>query len=142
MSKSDYLEKRLLDHVLGGVAYVAPATVHLALFTAGNSGEDGVANDTEVSAVGTGYVRLAIANSAAEFPAATGTSPSLKTNANLKLFPEATGDWGTVVAWALMDAGAGGNVLYHGQFAPAQQRTILTGDTATVAAGAIRITED
>lgn len=135
-SKSDYLEKRLLNLVLGGVAYAPPATVYLALYTAAPDGETGLGG-TEV--VGGAYGRLGIANNQAEWPAAAGT-PSLKVNANTHLFQIATTDWGQIVSWALFDAANGGNVLYYGDFA--QPRTILAGDTATVVAGACKITED
>lgn len=139
-SKSDYLEKKLLDHVLGGVAYVAPATVHIALFTTAGVTDAGVG--TAAEPVGNGYARLAVANDATQFPAATGASPSRKTNANLLAFAAATGTWGVVLEWAIMDAAVGGNVLYYGAFTLAQQREILAGDTATIAAGVLDITED
>ena len=144
-SKSDYLEKKLLDQVLGGQAYAPPATVHLALFlvdgdVAPDVTEAGVSGASEVPTTGgTGYTRLAIPNTLAERPAASG-SPSRKTNASLKLFPTAQADWGVVGEWALMDAATGGNVLYYGEFT--RKREILAGDTATVAAGTVDITED
>lgn len=135
-SKSNYLEKKLLDGVLGGPDFVRPGTVHIALFTTGTLSEDGT-GAVEVS--GGGYTRLAVTNTATEFPASSG-SPSKKTNANLLLFPTATADWGTVTQWAIYDAGTTGNMLYYGTFA--SSRLIQTGDTATVAAGALSITED
>lgn len=140
-SKSDYLEKAVLDLVLGAVTYTPPVTVYLALFTSGDGGENGPTGDVEVSSTGTGYARLAIPNTVAEWPSATG-SPSRKTNAQLKLFGEATASWGTPVSWALLDLAVGGNVLYYGEFPLALRREILAGDTATVAAGTISITED
>lgn len=113
-----------------------PGNVYIALFTTGTLLEDGT-GAVEVS--GGAYTRLAVANSAAQFPAATG-SPSRKTNANLLLFPTATADWGTVTQWAIYDAASAGNPLYYGTFA--SSRLIQSGDTATIAAGAISITED
>lgn len=138
-SKSDYLEKKLLDHVLGGVAYAAPATVHIALFTTAGVSDAGVG--TAAEPVGGDYARLQVANNATQFPAASGT-PTRKTNANLLSWPTATASWGTVLEWAIMDAAVGGNVLYWGAFTTAQRREILTGDTATIAAGVLDITED
>lgn len=139
-SKSDYLEKALLDHVLGAVAYVAPANVHIALFTTAGLSDAGVG--TAAEPVGGGYTRLAVPNTTAQFPAATGASPSRKTNANLLAWSAATADWGVVLEWAIMDAATLGNILYWGSFTAAQQRAILVGDTATIAPGVLDITED
>jgi len=56
MSFSDYLETKVLDHVFAGVAYTAPGTHYVALFTAAPSDSGG---GTEVS--GGAYARQTIA---------------------------------------------------------------------------------
>jgi beta-glucosidase-like glycosyl hydrolase len=90
-SKSDFLEKELLDHVLGNAAYSAPATVHLALYTVAPSDLGG---GTEV--VGGGYGRKSVANNATNWPAATGVTAT-KNNGVAQTFTTATASWGTVV---------------------------------------------
>lgn len=40
MAKSDYLENKILDHVLNNTSYTSPTTVYFALFTS-NPAEDG-----------------------------------------------------------------------------------------------------
>ena len=131
-SKSDYLEDVLLDEVLGGADYTPPATVYLALFTAAPSDSGG---GTEVS--GGGYTRVAVTNNSTNWPAASGGS---KSNGVDMTFPQATADWGTVVAFAIFDASTAGNMLYWGDLTTS--KTINDGDTAKFAAGDITITED
>jgi len=46
MSKSDYLEGKVLDHLLGRTTYTAPATVYVALYTSAPTDSGG---GTEVS---------------------------------------------------------------------------------------------
>lgn len=128
-SKSDYLEDAILDHVLGVAALTSP-TVYLALYTVAPT--DSTAG-TEVSTSGTGYARIA-----ATFAAASGGATSLS---GTHTFPTATGDWGTVVAWAVMDSDVegAGNVLYYGDVSP--NKAVNNGDTASFASGECDITE-
>lgn len=138
MSKSNYLSKEVLDHVLGGADYSRPATVYLALFTS-NPDED--ASGTE--ATGSAYARVAITNNGTNFPAATGTTAASKTNGATFTFTTATGDWSSgsdMTHWALFDASSGGNCLYYGALGTA--KPVLDGDTASVAASSMVITED
>ena len=100
MSKSDYLEDKIINHVLRNTAYTSPTTVYAALFTVTPSDTGG---GTEVS--GNGYARQSVAFDA--------PSPSGETqNTAAITFPTATGDWGTIVAWGLFDALTTGNLLY------------------------------
>lgn len=105
-SKSDYLENKILDHVLGGGDYTRPATVYVGLFTTAPSDTGG---GTEVS--GGSYARVAVTNNATNFPAASSGS---KSNGTAITFPAATANWGTVVAFGIFDASSGGNLLYWG----------------------------
>jgi hypothetical protein len=130
-SKSDYLENKLLDHVLGGGDYSRPATVYIALFTVAPTDAGG---GTEVS--GTGYSRKAVTNNDTNWPAA---ASGAKSNGTDITFDEATGDWGTVVALGIFDAASGGNLLYWCDLTVS--KTINSGDTAKFAAGDIDLTE-
>lgn len=122
-SKSNYLENALLDHVLGGGDYTRPATVYAALFTVA-PGE--AAGGTEVT--GGSYARVAITNNATNFPAASGGS---KSNGTAITFPQASANWGTVVALGVFDASTSGNLLFYGWLG-ADSGVLFTATTADV----------
>lgn len=131
--KSDYLENRVLDHFLGGVASTAPATVYVALFTAAPTDAGG---GTEVS--GGAYARAAVTNNATNWPAASGGA---KANGTAITFPAPTANWGVVVAFGIFDAAAAGNLLYWGLITP--NKTVNNGDPApSFAVGDLDVTED
>ena len=123
---SDYLENKVLDHVLGNTAYTQPATLYLGLWTADNGLESGTITG-EVS--GGSYARQTITFSAA----AAGSADSAAT----VTFPAATANWGTITHVAIMDASTAGNVLFHG--AVTTSKTIESGDTFQVSAGNLTI---
>jgi hypothetical protein len=131
-SKSDFLENKLLDHVLGNTAYTAPATVYIALYTVAPTDSGG---GTEVS--GGSYARASVTNNSTNWPAASGGS---KSNGTDITFPTATADWGTVVAFGIFDQLTSGNLLYWATLTTS--KSILNGDTAKFSAGSITITED
>lgn len=131
-SKSDYLENAIQDHMYGGPDFTRPATLYLALYTVAPTDAGG---GTEVS--GGDYARKAITNDATNWPAASGGA---KSNGQVITFVKATADWGTIVAWALLDAAAAGNMMHWGEVTP--NKLIETNDTAEFAVGDIDITED
>lgn len=99
MPKTEYLSHNLLNHVLRGTSWASPAQVYIALFTVAPTVAGG---GTEV--VGGGYVRRLVT-----FLVPSGRQ--VVTGADV-LFPIATADYGTVVAYGVMDALSGGNMLY------------------------------
>ena len=129
MSKSDYLENKLLDHQVGKTSYTMP-TAYVALFTAAPSDAGG---GTEVT--GGSYARKVTAG--ADWNAAAAGSV---TNAQPITFPTASASWGTVTHFALIDAASGGNMLRWG--ALGTQKAVGSGDTATFPAGSLTLTED
>ena len=127
-SKTNALELRVLDCFLRNVAAAQTATVYVALFTVAPTDAGG---GTEVS--GNAYARQAVAFDAAASGATQNTS--------LITFPTATpGNWGTVVAAAIMDALTVGNMLYW--FDLDASKVVNANDVFQFAAGAIDITED
>lgn len=136
-SKSDYLEKALLDYVFSGVPLNLPATLYIALSRTAYSDAATGASMGEV--VGNGYARAPMARDTTTWPPASGNPAQLK-NGTPASFPAATGDWGTITTFYVVDAPTGGNVLYGSDLAIA--KPITTGDTATFAANTITITED
>jgi hypothetical protein len=126
VSFSNYLENKVLDHVFGGVAYTAPATLYVGLFTS-SPGETG--SGTEVS--GGSYARQTIAFTV------TGSQAS---NTAAVEFPTATASWGTVTFAAIYDALSGGNLLAYG--ALTTSKTIDNGDVFRIPAGDFDINLD
>jgi hypothetical protein len=130
---SAYLENKLSDHILGAVTYTPPATVYIALFTTlpNESGTGGV----EVS--GGSYARVAVANNATNWPAATNGS---KKNGTVISFPTPTADWGNVTGFGIYDAATGGNLLF---FAPLDATvTVLNGGGFNFPVNAIELLAD
>lgn len=121
---SDYLENKVLDHVLKVASFTQPAALYIALYTAAPSDAGG---GTEVS--GGSYARQALTFSAAS--AGTSTSSATVT------FPTATASWGTIGWIGIFDANTSGNLLFHG--ATTAAKTIDTGDTFQISAGNLTI---
>jgi hypothetical protein len=130
---SNYLENKVLDHVLRNTAYTQPTGLYLALFTndSGNAAtnlEAGTLTD-EVSTSSTGYVRKAVSFAAA-------SSGSASTSATVT-FDAATANWGTITHVAVMDASSSGQVLFWG--AVTTSKTIESGDTFQVSSGNLTV---
>lgn len=127
MSFSDYLEKKILDHLFGKASYTAP-TIYVALSTA-DPGDDasGIAEPS-----GNNYSRVQTA--AGDWNSATSGAGTL-TNANAVTFAQASGSWGTITHIALYDAATSGNLL--ASRALGTSKTIGSNDTLSFAAGQI-----
>ena len=124
MSFSDYLETKVLDHVFGGTAYTAPATLYVALFTAAPSDSGG---GTEVS--GGAYARQTIAFT---------TSGDTTSNTAAVEFPTATANYGLVTHVGIYDASTAGNLMAWA--ALTSPKNIETGDVFRIPAGDLDIT--
>jgi hypothetical protein len=132
---SNYLENKVLDHVLRVASYTQPSGLWLALFnnTSGSAAanlEAGTLTD-ETSTSGSAYARQTVAFAAS-------SSGSSATNATVT-FPTATANWGTITHVAIMDGGTAGagNVLFYGAVTTA--KTIETGDTFQVSSGNLTV---
>ncbi len=132
MSKSDYLENKLLDHHLGGPDYTRPGTVYVALYSAAPSDAGG---GTELA--GNGYARVAVVNNATNWPAASAGS---KSNGTEIRTPTATGsDWATATHFGIFDASTAGNLLRWAALTASV--TVTVGSDARFAPGALVATE-
>ena len=129
-SFANYLELKLLDHIVGKTSYTMPTT-YIGLSTVDPA--DDASGLAEPS--GGSYARVATAGG--DWNAAASGAID---NANVITFPTASGAWGTVTHFALFDAISGGNMLAHGSLAV--EKAITSGDTASFAAGALDITLD
>lgn len=112
---SNYLEEKLINHVLRNAVYTPPATIYIALYTTDPTDADVGA---EVSTTGTGYARQST----------TFISPTdgVTSNTNIITFPVATSDWGTIKYVGIRDSLTGGNLLLYGQLNI--EKPIMTGD--------------
>lgn len=128
---SNYLENKIVDHVLRGQNYTPPSTVYFALLTAAPSDTGG---GTEVT--GGAYARVAVTTSLANFAgtqsagsttASSGTGGTTSNNSTIT-FPAPTANWGTVTHVAIYDASTSGNLLIY--TALTTSKTINNGDTA------------
>jgi len=130
MSKSNYSEAATLDFWLGGAAApTRPTTRYIAFHTA-----DPTETGATAELANTGYARTAMTFNAAASPGGTATNSS---TVNMTM----SGAAGTVTHFSIWDALTTGNCLYVSA-ALGTPRTYAAGDTLTVAAAAITVTED
>ena len=142
-SLTDFAENKLIDAVFRGQSLGAPATFHVALFTAAANCETG--SVTEVS--GGSYARVAVTSSLANWAgtqsagsttASSGTGGQTSNNGSIS-FPAPTANWGTVTHFGLYSASSGGD-LWICQ-ALATSKSVNSGDSAPAFnAGALTIT--
>jgi hypothetical protein len=124
MAFTDYLENKLLAHTFSNTAFTTPGTVYVAAYTVAPTDST---TGTEVS--GNGYARQS---------AGFTTTNNLSTNTSAIEYPTATGNWGTIVAVAVLDASSSGNMLAYASLS--SNKTIETGDVLRIPAGDLDIT--
>ena len=125
-SLSDYLEIALLDHVFTAGTYTPPS-IFIALSTADPT--EGGGGLTEPS--GGSYARVAHAS----WNAATARAIS---NNGTITFTQATGSWGTITHYAIMDAITDGSMLAYGSLAI--NKSVVSGNTPSIATTEIVVT--
>ena len=128
MSFSNATETLVLNWLLTAGSATRPTAWYLALFTS-NPDED--ASGTEVSTVGTAYVRQS-----ATFTVSGNTA----SNSAAIEFPTATASYGTVSHVGVFDAETSGNLLAYA--ALSTSKAIDTGDVLRVPSGDLDITLD
>jgi hypothetical protein len=126
MAKSDYLEKKVLDHVLRVAAFTQPPANYVALYTTATTDAGG---GTEVT--GGSYARQT-----ATFAAATSGAGATSNSSSIN-FPNMPAC--TVTYVAIWDAVTAGNLLYHGPLTAPQ--VIAAGTTFNFAIGELDVTE-
>lgn len=129
-SLSNYGEIALLKHFTKETAYSPAATLYLALATA-DPGETATgASMSEVANSGS-YARIAIAFGAA-------ASRRITQNAT-STFAAASGSWGTITHWAIVNSATygAGNVLAYG--ALGASKSVISGNTPSVASGEVYV---
>lgn len=126
MAFTDFLENKLVAHTFSNTAFTSPSSVFVALYTVAPTDST---TGTEVS--GGGYARQS---------AAFTTTGNAATNTSAIEYPTATGNYGTVVAVAILDASSSGNMLAYATLS--SSKTISTGDVFRIPAGDLDITLD
>jgi hypothetical protein len=124
---TQYLENKLLDHVLKNTSFTSPTTVYVGLFTAAPTD---TTSGTEVS--GGSYVRQVLSVS-------TASDGVVTSDADIN-FPQATASWGTIVALGIHDADTSGNLLMYTDLTTS--KTIDEGDILKVSSGSLTVTLD
>jgi len=124
---TNYLENKLLDHVLNNTSFTSPTTVYVGLFTATPTD---TTSGTEVS--GGSYARQVLS-------VTTASSGVVTSDADVT-FPQATGNWGTIVALGIHDALSSGNLLMYTDLTTS--KVIETGDILKVNSGSLTVTLD
>lgn len=128
-SLTNYSEDQLLSAVLN-TNYSPVATVYLALCTA-SPGEAATGASMSEVANSNGYARTAISFSAA--------ASRRVTQSGAVTFPQASGSWGTVTDYAIVDSAThgAGNALAYGSFSASFAP--VNGNTPSVASGQVYV---
>jgi len=128
----DTVEQAILNGLLQDGSWAGYATLWIGLSTTAPA-EAGT-GATEPSSGS--YARVSTA--AADWGAASGTAPAVKSNTAVKTFPTATGDWSSgadMTHFGLWDASTAGNLVAFGTLTVA--KPVLNGDTASFAAASL-----
>lgn len=129
MAISNYLRKKILNHVFRGEVYTPPTAWYVSLYTNNPTSAD---TGTEVS--GTGYIRQPISYTA---PSSVDGKEQIENTADIE-FPQAGSNWGTITHAGIRDALTGGNLLYFGPLN--DPKLIETSDVMKVLAGELKQT--
>ena len=128
-AKSDYLERKLLDHALGTTTYTKPTSVYVSLHTANPTD---AASGAEVT--GGSYVRKIVTFTAAA------TVSSTTTAANTADIVWTALPSTTITHVGIYDASTAGNLLYYA--ALTGSKIIASGDGYTISTGQLVVAEN
>lgn len=129
---SNYLENQLLEGTLRGNDFTAPTSVFISLYTTDPTDAD---SGNEVNA--SGYDRFEVSAALGGFTTASGGSCR---NSEAWEFVTATTAWGVITHFAVHDATAAGNMLYHG--ALTSSKTVGTDDIVRFPASTLSVKLD
>lgn len=126
-SLSNYAELKWLDHALKTTSYSQPTNLYIGLSTADpTDAGSGIAEPSGMS-----YARVAHnvwATAASRVTSNTGTIT----------FAAASGTWGTITHWFIVDASTGGNMIAYG--ALTVSNSVVSGNVVVFGTGQITIT--
>jgi hypothetical protein len=130
-SKSDYLERKILNHVLGVEAYTPAAGLYVSLHT-GDPGES--AGDDEVIAGDSSYARKVVT-----FDPSSTDGDGITTSASNNEILWTNLPTTTVTHIAIWDAVTGGAMLYKGELVASKEFT--EGEDFVIHAGSLIVGE-
>ena len=131
---SNYLENKLIDHLLRDTAFSAPSNMYVGLVGAYSASElEAGTLSGELS--GGSYARVSVKG---DSNWSAGSTNGQTDNENNISFTTATGDWGYVSGLFLADASSGGNVILYGTLTT--PKIVENGDQFVIAAGDLDIT--
>ena len=132
---SDYLEAKLLDHIVGKTSYTMP-TAYIALCTADPTDSGTGASMNELPDA-SGYARVTTAGGDWDAAASPGGATA---NASKFTFTANGGAWAEVTHFAIVDSAVhgAGNMLIHG--ALDVTKTAADGESIEFAIGALDLT--
>lgn len=142
-SKSDYLEDKFKNLILGAVAFTAPGSVYFGLWGTAGSLTDASNGATANEITGGAYDRVTMTNNTTNFATVTGTA---KVNSVAITFPTATANWNAsanINQCGVFDGNlktSADNLLLWGDLTV--PKPVLNGDIAQFAASAFSYTED
>jgi len=116
---------------LGAQPFVPPSVLYVALYLVLPTPAGGGVEVSEPS-----YIRAAVPNDPAHWEAPIG---GVTSNLQPIVFPDATGDWGLVIGFAIFDALAGGDALYFAPFN--SEYVILRGSKSRFPVGSLVVVE-
>lgn len=128
-NKTDYLERKILDHALGTTTFTKPTSVYISLHTA-----DPTEAGTGAEVTGGSYARKIMTFSSA----ATVSSVTSASNASDIVWTALPST--TVVSVAIWDALTTGNCLYYGSLT--SSKVIASGDGYTISTGQLVVQEN
>jgi len=130
---TDYMEKKLLDHIFGQAAFPRPNLLYLGLSTTAFADADNGSTASAKEPSGNSYTRVQI-----DHKCAYNTSGDDIRNTSSIDFNEATGSWGSIGYWGIFDgSGSSANMLMHGSFSSAT--TVGSGDQFRISTGDFEI---
>lgn len=130
---TDYMEKKLLDHIFGQAAFTRPNELYLGLSTTAFADSDNGSTASAKEPSGNSYARVRIDN-ISEYNT---SGDDIRNNSSID-FAEATGSWGSIGYWGVFDGtGSSANMLMHGSFSSAT--TVASGDQFRISTGDFEI---
>ena len=132
---SNYMENKLIDHIVRDTSWTAPANVYVGLV--GNfSAADLEAGTITAEISGNAYARVSVKGDANW--SAGGTSGLTDNENAIEFTTAAGGDWGYVSGLFLSNASTAGDVILYG--ALTTPKIVEDGDQFVIAAGDLDIT--
>lgn len=131
---SNYLENKLIDHILRDTAFSAPSAIYVGLVGKYDASQLEAGTLTHELSGGS-YARVSVKG---DSNWSAGSTNGLTDNENDISFTAASNEWGHVSGVFLADASSGGNVILYGQLDAT--KFVENGDQFIFSAGDLDIT--